>query len=214
MFGDLKSIVDIIRDGVTGFKSAQSAKKRETAVLEMLYVYFLLKDCVDVGEKLVKEAEPNPVQTIAAMDPATALDTLERWDAALRMQGIRLYQLQGLLLGQDHIAVLNPDLQSKLSKVVGYKLDRACTLHGIGAALFFKNMFPRSETEEEKARYISLMAGEEEDNLDMDRIRREIKELKSSLDDYRAVVDRLVSDEEILRLSTRAREYTLLTENS
>lgn len=56
-------------------------------------------------------------------------------------------------------------------------MDRAVILHGIGAALFFKNLFPVANTAEEKARYISVMAGEEGDALDMSRITAEIEGL-------------------------------------
>ena len=87
-------------------------------------------------------------------------------------------------------------------------MDRTVTLHGIGAALFFKNMFPIANTAEEKARYISVMAGEEGDALDMCRITTEIDGLRQALNDYRAVVERMVADDELLKFSGRARRET------
>lgn len=208
MFAQLKDVIDLIRSGVSDFRNLQTAKAREGAVLDILRVYFLLKDCVDDGEKLVAEAQPNPVEKIARMEPELALATIEKWDATIRKQGIRLYQLQGALLGQHHIAVINPALQERISEAIGYKMDRAVTLHGIGAALYFKNMFPVANTVEEKAHYISVMAGAEEDSLDMPRICAEIKSLRESLDEYRSVVERMVSNAELLQLSQRARQET------
>ena len=208
MFAQVKSVVDLIRSGVTDFRNFESDKERSHAVLDLLRVYFTLKDCVDDGEKLVAEAEPDPVKKISSMDPDNAIATLERWDATIRKQGIRLYQLQGAIFGQDHLTVINPELQERVSEVIGYKMDRSVTLHGIGSALFFRAAFPTENTSEEKARYIAVMAGEEDDSLNMPRIREEITMLRDSLNQYRLVVERLVSDAELLQLSHRARNET------
>lgn len=214
MFAQIKEVVDLIRSGVSGYRNYQTTKAREDAILDILRVYFLLKDCVDDGEKLIAEAQPNPVEKIAQMEPELALATIEKWDATIRKQGIRLYRLQGAILGQDHIAVINPVLQERIRGVIGYKMDRAVTLHGIGAALFFKNMFPVANTAEEKAHYISVMAGEEEDSLNMPRICAEIESLRQSLDQYRGVVERLVSNAELLQLSQRARQETRFSDET
>lgn len=208
MFAQLKSIVDLVRMGVSDIRDFQTKKARDDAVLDLLRVYFILRDCIEDGEYLVAAAQPNPVETIAKMEPDVALKIMEQWDKLIRRQGIRLSQLQSAFLGQHHIAVINPGLQKRITEVIGYKLDRTVTLHGIGAALFFKNMFPIENTAEEKARYISLMAGKEGDTLDMSRISTEIEELRQGLSDYRVVVERMVADDEILRLSERARRET------
>ena len=63
-------------------------------------------------------------------------------------------------------------------------------------------------TDEERARYVSVMAGAEHDTLDMAKVKSEIVGLREALDQYRSVVERLVSDEELLRLSRRARQET------
>lgn len=208
MFAQLKSIVDLVRTGISDFRYFQIKKARDDAVLDLLRVYFVLKDCIEDGEYLVSEAQPNPVETISKMAPTLALETMERWDTLIRYQGIRLSQLQSAFLSQHHIAVINPELQDRITEVIGYKLDRTVTLHGIGAALYFKNMFPVADTAEEKARYISVMAGEEGDALNMPRITAEIESLREALNDYRAVVERMVSDQEILKFSERARRET------
>ena len=208
MFAQIKDVVDLIRSGFSDFRKFKTEKERQDAVLGMLRVYFLLKDCVDDGEKLVTEAEPNPVEKITAMEPSIALSTIERWDGAIRKQGIRLYSLQGAIFGQDHLSVINPALQDRISEVIGYKMDRTVTLHGIGSALSYRNMFPIANTIEEKARYISVMAGEIDDTLNMPRVKAEIACLRESLDQYRLVVEQMVSNAELLQLSQRARKET------
>lgn len=214
MFGQIKNIVDLIRIGASDLKTFKSKKDRREVVLNMLRIYFLLKDCADDGEFLVNAAQPNPVEVISKMEPEQALATTECWDIRIRKQGIRLYQLQDAIFGQDHLTVINPTLQEQIGEVVGYKMDRAVTLHGIGAALFFKKMFPIPDTLEEKARYISLMAGEESKSLNMARIKEEIAELREALDAYRVFVERMVSDDEILQLSKQARQDTRYSEKS
>lgn len=177
-------------------------------------MYFTLKDCVDDGEKLVADADPDPVGKISSMKPDDAITMLKRWDATIRKQGIRLFHLQGAVLGQDHLTVINPKLQERIGEVIGCKMDRTVTLHGIGAALFFRAAFPIADTNEEKARYIAVMAGEEDSSLNMPRIREEIATLRESLDQFRLVVERLVSDTELLQLSQRARTETRFAEDA
>ncbi|WP_175688012.1 hypothetical protein [Burkholderia anthina] len=206
MFAELKNVVDLIRVGIYDFRAFREDTERERAVLEILKAYFVFKDCVDEGEALVVEAGADPIAKIAEMEASSALVTIERWDAIIRRQGMRLYTLQGYIFGQHHLSVIDPALQDRISEAIGYKMDRAVTLHGIGAALFFKNMFPIANTHEEKAKYVALMAGEEQDTLNMQRVEAEITSLRDSLNQYRNVVSRMVTDAELLRLSQRARE--------
>lgn len=119
MFAQFKSVADLIRSGIADFRTFQTTKAREDAVLDILRVYFLLLDCVDDGEKIIAEAQPDPVKKISAMEPNEALSTIERWDATIRKQGIRLHRLQGAILGQHHIAVINPELQKRLTDAIG-----------------------------------------------------------------------------------------------
>jgi len=214
MFAQIKSVVDLIRSGVMDFRNFKSDKERSDAVLDLLRVYFILKDCVDDGEKLVADAEPDPVEKISSMNPDDAIATLRRWDATIRKQGVRLYQLQLAIFGQHHLTVINPELQERVSEVIGYKIDRTVTLHGIGSALYFRAAFPTENTKEEKARYVAVMAGEKGDSLNMPRIREEITLLRESLNQYRIVVERLVSDAELLQLSQRARNETRFEEGA
>ncbi len=211
MFSHLKSIVDLIRSGIIEFSKFQSVKERNKSVLNILKVYFFLKDCVDDGEKLITATGNNPVDKISSIGNDEAISVIAEWDNILRKQGIRLYSLQGYICGQDHLSVINPKLQKQINEVIGYKMDRILTLHGIGSALVMRNIFPIEESNEEKARLITLMAGVKDgDLLDLEKITAEITALRSSLDDYRTVVERLVTDKELVSLSKKARKETLI----
>ena len=211
MFSQLKSVVDLIRSGVSEFSKFQSKRERKEILLNILKVYFFLKDCVDDGERLITDAGNDPVGKINSMESDEAIRVLTVWNGTLRKQGIRLYALQGYIFGQDHLAIINPELQERISEVIGYKMDRTVTLHGIGATLFLRNMFPIENTNEGKARLVALMAGVEAERLlDLEKITSEVAALRASLDEYRTVVERFVSDEELLSLSKRARKETLI----
>ena len=207
MFADLKAIVDLIRSGFAGFREARGAGKRTEIVLELLRMYFLLKCCADEGEELLAVAGNDPISKIRAMAPDEAVKAGADWDAILRRQGRRLYAVESLVFGQDHLAVIKPDLQREIGAIVGHKMDRAVTLHRIGAVLFFRNMFPQRESAEDKARVVSLMLGAEQDGaLDVEQSAAEIAALRRALDEYRSVVERFVSNDELLLLSERARQ--------
>ncbi|MBL7153202.1 MAG: hypothetical protein ISS79_05760 [Phycisphaerae bacterium] len=209
MFSQLKSVVDLMCSGITGLSKFQSNRKRKEIILNILEVYFFLKDCVDDGERLITEAGKDPLGKINSMESNEAIRVLAVWDEILRKQGIRLYAVQGYIFGQDHLAIINPKLQEQIGEVVGYKMDRTITLHRIGAALSLWNMFPRENTKEKKTRLVALMAGVDAGGLlDIDKITSELADLRKSLDEYRTLLERFVSDEELLSLSKRAREKT------
>ena len=215
MFGELTSVLGAIKSTLSGAASALSfknARDRRNAVVGLLEVYFLIKDCTEEAETLVADVKPNPVTTISSLEPDQAMAKIRQWDTAIRRQGIRLVQLQERLLGQNSLAVIDPDLEERLREIVGNKMDRAESLHGIGAALFFYNMFPVADTAEEKARYVALMVGEEGTSLDMERISNEIYTLREVLEGYRQLVLNMAGRDEVLALSDKAREITKMQE--
>ena len=208
MFADLKLIVDLIRSCVSGFRMYKSVKGGEKVILDLLQTYFLMKDCVEEGKQLIDEAGPDPVQRIKSMDEISAASTLNRWEVILLRQSRRLRALQGLVIGQNHLAVIDPDTQTRIKEIVGYKLERTNCLHSIGAALFFRFVFPIASSVENRANYVSVMVGSQSELLDLGRIQQEMCDLSESLDDFRVVVERLLSDDEIMRFSDEARKKT------
>ena len=212
MFAELKLIVDLVTTGVTDLCTLKSKGDRHKLVLRMLEAYFLLKDCLDEGAALVSEAGADPVATLKSMSADKAGATIERWDHILRKQGIRLNRLRDYFLSQDHLTVVAPDLQAQVVKAVGSKVSRVTTIFGIGASLFFYSKFPLAVTPDEKAQYVLVMAGTSRAVINMPKIKREIATLAESLRKYRTVIDRLLTNEEIVKLSKRARESTRFRE--
>lgn len=204
--------MDLLATGVTDASSYKSKRDRRKAVLAMLETFFLLKDCLDDGSALILEAGPDPVAAIQSMDAELRQATIKRWDYVLRKQGVRLQRLQENIFRQDHLAVVAPEIQEQINKAIGDKFDRVTNLAKIGAALVFYVMFPIAETPEEKAEYVTVMAGGKSKAINLPRIRKEVDGLAKALKNYRAVIEKLISAEEIVRLSKRAREATLFTE--
>jgi hypothetical protein len=209
MFAQIKSVVEVVLSGVKNIREFKTQIDRDTAIEAMLRFYFVLKDCVDEGETLILEAGSNPLAKLQALPPPDSAATVRRWDMALRRQGVRLRTLERMLYGQSQLAVINPEVEVALSKAIGYKMNRAVTLHGIGAGLFFRCVFPMEETEKQKAELIAFMAGEKgRDAINLGRIRIEVEDLRSALESYRLTVQQLASNSEILKLSGKAREST------
>lgn len=207
MFSQLKQVVDVVRSAIEGIGKFKDKEERRSAVIDVLKVYFILKDCVDDGENLISDANGDPSGKIKSLDSLDAALTAKKWDKVLKKQGVRLYTLQDYLIGQHHLSVISPALVEKIHEIIGYKMDRVVTLHGIGAGLYFNAILPVNETPEEKAALVEVMAGAEEDGtLDMVKIGKEIEELRFALSQYRLIVERLLSDEELLSLSKTARE--------
>ena len=208
MFSQIKGVVDILTSGFKTVRDFKSESDRELAILNMLRFYFVLKDSVDDGEALIVEAGSNPTAKLAALPPAAASEMAASWDRTLRLQAMRLRALQGMLSAQDALAVINPELQTKIDKAVGYKMNRAVTLHGIGSALVIRCMFPLNESPAKMASLVATMAGERRDKINLDRIRREVADLRASLDEYREHIKALATNNEIVKLSKKARRDT------
>ena len=209
MFSDLKLIVDLVRAGVVSYRLHKKEEGRERAALDLLRIYFLLKNCVDEGEKVINAAGPDPIGAINRMDNSRAAAVLADWDATLKRQGFRLHSLQGLIFSQAVLGVVGPDIETEIVRVVGNKMTQVTSLHRIGAVLFIRSVFPVGQSSEETADQVAVMAGSESSSLDLDEIRQEIEALRASLEDYRGMVERFVSDEELLRLAKRAKEESL-----
>jgi hypothetical protein len=210
MFGEMKIIVDLIREGLKEGWSLKGKAQRRAEVLRMLETYFLLKDCLDEGRALIKEAGSKPLETIRDMPIADAKALVGRWDSIIRRQSLRLVTLQDYLIRQDHLAFINPDLQKKIIRTARDKYRRITTLERIDTALLLHSRFPLTEGPEEKAQYLIMMSGSGRDTISMSKATREIKSLSDALALYRRVIESLISSEEVVRLSQEARKRTLV----
>lgn len=210
MFGELISFIEVLMDTVIDFRTRKLGAERRAAISALLETYFYLKDATDEGELLVKDAQPNPVEVIKSLNELDAKDRLAKWDYVLRRQTFRLMRVSDRIFGQDFIDVVTPNLREKLYEVIGSKHERTTSLHGIGAALFFRGWVENSA--EEAAHYVNVLVGEEDDLLHMDKITAEIAALREAMESYRIIVNELASSDEILLLSDAARKATLLSD--
>jgi len=208
VFGELITLVDLLRSGTIDASAKKAALQRDESVLAMLTAYFFLKDLVDEGSALIKDAGSNPLETIRSLPESEAELKLAEWDFALKRQGFRMRQISQLIFGQEFLEIASPELRNKLDKAVGSKFDRATSLQGIGAALFFRAIFPLDKTAEDRAGYIALMAGENGELLNIERAEAEVAALRQSLEAYRLAISQLASGSEIMRLSAEARRRT------
>lgn len=208
MFGELVSFIDVLRSTVAEFRSRKLTTQRETIISALLSTYFYLKDATDEGEHLVEDAKPNPVEVINALDPNEAKERLARWNILLGRQTFRLMSVSNLIYGQAFIDVVSPELREQLYDVLGSKHDRVDSLHSIGASLYFRGWVDGSN--EEQARYVSIMAGENKNLLQMKKIRAEIASLRKVTEEYRLAIIQLSTSDEIVRLSAKARTETQL----
>ena len=209
MFEKLKIVVDLIASALSVYQSHKKIKDREAIGLGLLKSYFFFKDCADEGEALLKEVGPDPIETIRYMDEWEAKTSLEKWEDALRRQGVRLQFLHGYIMGQDFLAVIAPEVQEKLGQAIGTKEDRVVSLFTIGASLFFRSIFPT----ETKPDDVKILFGVDDAQIDTEAAAKEIRHLKHSLEEYRFIIGQLLEDEEIVRLSKQARRETLFDDN-
>lgn len=211
MFGSLASFTNLLRSIKKDKAVKKSILRRNNNVMAMLESYFLLKDLADDGAALVKEAGPSPIQTINSLPDIEAKTLLAKWDKTLRFQANRMRRLSQLVFGQDFLDIITPELRTKLNQVVGSKFQRNNSLQSIGAALFFRDTFSSEKSNEDFARYIGVMVGQNENFLDLEEIQSEIRLLRLSLMKYREVIEQMVTGHELMELSKKARQKTELS---
>lgn len=209
MFTELLKIINLISSAVKDLSNIKTSYDRKIALLEMLKTYFLLLDSYKDGIKLLESVNSNPFEYIKSLDDSSLKYHLSVWDEILRRQGIRLYQAQEYITSQSYLAIINPDIVEEISKVIGYKMDRLVTLHGLVAGLFFRNLFPTDETPETTVKLVvQVLMKQDSDVINKELVFDELKALKKGLDSFRIIIDSIMDKEEILLLSNKAREET------
>lgn len=161
---------------------------------------------MEEAQSIIEEAGPNPNETISSIAPHEAISTLERWRVGILRQGFRLRALDGYVNGEHALAIIAPDLQREIKKIIGSKSERASRLYQIGAATFFLQLFPTDDKDERTLDLISAMSGGRDGQFDLQTAEREINDFKLSLEEFRSIVQRLLRDEEILKFSDLARK--------
>ena len=209
MFSDLLAILSLVKNAIKDLNSLKASSDRKAALLEMLKTYFLMLDTYEDGIKLLETVDHDPVQYIKSLDDDAAKIHSDIWDRILRRQSFRLCRIQEYITTQSYLAVINPDLVKEISKVIGYKMDTVVTLHGIGAALFFRNVFPVDTSPESTATLVvQVLTKQESGVVDNQSILNELNSLKAGLDQFRELIDSVMDKKEIMALSAKARKET------
>ncbi len=96
----------------------------ERAALGVMKTYFLMNDLTDEADAPFLEAGAEPAAALSAMDPEAVVAVLARRSDILTRQIGRLLVLQGFLVGQHHLEIVDPELRDKIATVFGSKPDR------------------------------------------------------------------------------------------
>jgi len=205
MFSDLKQIVDLVRQAFQGLRAYKKQTERKHNIVRLLKIYFLLTDIIADSRRLLVATLPDPTIVIAAVKPDAAHRLVMEWEKILKRQRTRLLALNDLLRGQHCLAIINPPLQETISDIVGEKFGRASRLYSVANNLYFFGFL-----EEDDSRWqcdvIKMMFQLNDGGLlDLESSQKELDGLESALDDYRRVLDRLISREDLMSLSARAR---------
>jgi len=211
MFQDLLNIIEFVKNAVNGILKLKTAGERKAASIEMLKIYFLILDAYDDGLRLLDSVTDDPVAYLGTLSDVEVQTQLEVWDVILRRQSQRLYKAQSYISSESYLSVIDPDAQKSISKVIGYKMDRLVTLHGLGAGLFFRTMFPIEEPPEVTAGLVVQVLTKQKDGvIDPVAVRKELTQLKEGLDRFRSVIMDFIEKEGFQSLAKEARESTLL----
>ena len=212
MFSDLKAIVDLLISAAKGLPSLKNENARRQNAIGLLKIYFFIHDIVADGRKILSAVLPSPKSVISALDAEETDRTLREWEKALMRQRTRLLAVNDLLRGEHCLSVVNPKLQARISHLIGDKFQRASRLYSIANGLYF---FGFLEDDGWQCEIINAMYELSETGLlDLDASRRELDQLETALESYRDVLNRLVSNEELLALTPIARAETEQRENS
>ena len=209
MFSEIKAMVDVIRSAMESVGGFNDSKEKQNYSLELLRIYFLLMDVVKDGTDVLDSIDSEPLKVISSLEPEQAKSRLNEWDSLVRKQGSRLYSLSGRLLGQDALSVIDPSLKDRLEELVGSKLERADSLQAIGAGLVIYSMLGKSEEQDWLIGVIkSMYLAQEEGHINITAAREEIEKLRNELEEYRTVCIRLIGEQEVMKLSKKARSDT------
>jgi hypothetical protein len=207
----LKTLIDVIQEAVSGFKTFRSNKARTTAIFELLCIYYVLSDVVTEGRTLLAAVGSDPKVAIMRESEARRTITLAGWDAIIGRQASRLYGLGGRLLGQDALAILDPKLKTRLESIVGSKFERTRTLGGIGACLVMYSTFgDLGDADSRRDVILAMYPTRTRAAIDVKAADRELKDLSQALEEFRKVCTKLATDDEIFALSKTARDQTIL----
>ena len=207
MIAEIKAIVDTIKIAVEGVKSFRNKKIKTDVALDLLRIYFILMDLARDGLELLNSAGEDPAKTIKNLPSEDAENILADWGVIVRRQGARLVLLNDKLIKQNVLALVDPLLKDRLQKLVGSKFNRVQTLQSIAAGIVMYSIFGGIFRPIQLIDVIrSVYKAQRNGSIDVFAARGEIVKLEEALEAYRLVCCRLLSNEEIMILTEKARQ--------
>lgn len=210
----IKTILDIVKilcETAAKARKIKSEATNRSDKIEMLKIFFLLKDVQEDGERLLESALPSPIEHLKAASKEAAELRVKTWDSVLRRQGERLHQIKSFISTRSDLAVIDLKAQRRIKILIGSKEDRVFNLFELGTGLFFRTVLPIDESPETLAYLVTRSLQLSESNpFDASQIRKELNALDEALEDYRKTISKLMSNEDIRSLSDQAREATRL----
>lgn len=212
MIKEIGTIVKMIIDALKQYNNMAQETEKRADNLELLKIYYLLKDVQEDGCKLLELASQNPIEYVRTASSEALAMRLKIWDTVLRRQGTRLHEIQSYLNARSDLSIINPKAQKRIAIIVGSKRGRVLNLFGLGAGLFFRMVMPIGESPESMGdlviKTLDLQASE---TLDLTKIKFELDELDEALEEYRELLFVFMSSEDVRKLSGQARRETLIS---
>ena len=208
MVAGLKAILELVAKAFQSIRNFQKGREREQNIIGLLKISFYMQDIVTEGRELLKSAAPDPQQKVARLSPEASRRLLLDWQRILRKQQRRLMALNDMIRGQSALSVINPELQNKISGIIGTKGKDASKLYIAANVLTFGGFL---EDDGWQVRVIKVMYKLMSDgSLDMEASEAELAGLEKALAIYRVTLEKLVGTDDIIALAKRAREESKL----
>jgi paraquat-inducible protein B len=208
MFAGLKAILEVVAKTFQIVRDFRKGREREQNIIGLLKISFYMQDIMTEGRKLLASATPDPIALISKLSPASSRRLLADWEKVLRRQQMRLMALDELIRGQNALSVINPELQNKISTLIGSKGKDASKLYTVANILTFAGFL---EEDGWQARVIKVMFNLMTDgSLDMEASQAELDDLEKALAGYRDSLDKLVGKDDIVGFTKRARAESKL----
>ncbi|MFA0541784.1 MULTISPECIES: hypothetical protein [Vibrio] len=209
MFAELGKVAKVLIDSIAKIKNITDKRKYRQSCIDVISVYYVLKDIRDDAVKLLNACNWNPNEKISTLSELELSAFLCFCDEILRKQGERLYCLERKINSDQCLAFMDDELHRKLLEAIGHKSQRVVSLHGIASTLVIEAMLP-SETPEDRVELIQRMSGLENDTLNLNEIRQEIDNFSLLLKQYKNYSVSLVDNPELVEITELAKSNAML----
>lgn len=138
MIKEIAGIAKLLAGVVTKVRQHRKESERRDDNIQLIKVFFLLKDLEEDGRSLLRQTPTGPLSFVQGASAEVISERLKTWDVVLRRQGLRLQEVQSFLTTRSDLDVICPREKKLIMGIVGRKTDRVFSLHALGAGLFLE----------------------------------------------------------------------------